>query len=83
MNSEDNYQETDLKEQFQEYCQIELQKLHTQLQLAHAKKNGQTALESWETREGLENWIKELERKISELVEEQNQLETQIQQPPK
>ncbi|MCE8162881.1 MAG: serine/threonine-protein kinase [Candidatus Moeniiplasma glomeromycotorum] len=82
MNSENNYQEADLREQFHSYLQTELQKLQNQLQLAHAKKSGQTAWEHWETLEGLENWIKELEEEINRL-EVQEKLQPCIQQPPK
>ncbi|MCE8162864.1 MAG: protein kinase [Candidatus Moeniiplasma glomeromycotorum] len=89
MNSENNYQEADLREQFQEYRQTELQ---NQLQLAYSKKSGQIAWENWETLEGLENWIKELEQKISQLEIQQQQtyqerspayLESKIELPPK
>ncbi|MCE8163376.1 MAG: protein kinase [Candidatus Moeniiplasma glomeromycotorum] len=82
MNSENNYQEADLREQFQAYRQAELQKLHSQLQLAQAKKTGQVLWESWETPEGLEKWINELKEKINKL-ETQKQFQTQQEQPPK
>ncbi|KLL02385.1 MAG: hypothetical protein MRERC_2c128 [Mycoplasmataceae bacterium RC_NB112A] len=64
------------------YLQTELQNLHSQLKLAYSKKNGQTAWENWETSEGLENWIKELEQKIGHL-EVQAQIHFQQEQSSK
>ncbi|MCE8162884.1 MAG: protein kinase [Candidatus Moeniiplasma glomeromycotorum] len=78
-----------LREQLHSYLQTELQ---NQLQLAYSKKSGQIAWENWETLEGLENWIKELEQKISQLEIQQQQtyqerspayLESKIELPPK